>query len=276
MNSRRREYCESRSDYRRSQQKRRHARRRRTAFFTIVGKVTVVLMALVLITNVLFNAVSLAGRNIAVVNGRFYSMSDERVINAMQLAYTRPTVNIPEIDWLVYEEEEVFEASETSIQLEAAPVEEEEVIEEEVKQEEPTMEEVKAEPEVTQVSSNNSGYVYTEEDYEYLLMAIVGEAQCYSYQHQIYVGSVILNRLHSTKYFTYVHCIKDVVLADGQYTCFDDGNAYRTPTARNIQVAKDLIEGGSVLPSNVLFQSQHVQGDGIYCEMDGTYFCYKN
>lgn len=275
MNSRRREYCESRSDYRRSQQKRRHARRRRTAFFTIVGKVTVVLMALVLITNVLFNAVSLAGRNIAVVNGRFYSMSDERVINAMQLAYTRPTVNIPEIDWLVYEEEEVFEASETSIQLEAAPVEEEVI--EEVKQEEPTMEEVKAEPVIEQVSTNNnSGYNYTEEDYKYLLMAIVGEAQCYSYQHQIYVGSVVLNRLHSTKYFTYANCIKDVVLANGQYTCFNDGNAYRTPTELNKQVARELIENGSVLPGNVLFQSQHVQGDGIYCEIDGTYFCYKN
>lgn len=118
-------------------------------------------------------------------------------------------------------------------------------------------------------------YQYTQEDYEYLLMTIVGEAQNCSYEHQMYVGSVVLNRLHNDKYFKYANCIKDVVLAKSQYTCFSNGGAYRTPTDLNIQVAHDLIDNGSALPGNVIFQAEFTQGDGIYVHLGNTYFCYK-
>lgn len=118
-------------------------------------------------------------------------------------------------------------------------------------------------------------YQYTQEDYEYLLMTIVGEAQNCSYEHQMYVGSVVLNRLHNDKYFKYADCIKDVVLAKSQYTCFSNGGAYRTPTDLNIQVAHDLIDNGSALPGNVIFQAEFTQGDGIYVHLGNTYFCYK-
>lgn len=123
---------------------------------------------------------------------------------------------------------------------------------------------------------DDHGYQYTDEDYQYLLMVIVGEAQNCSKKHQMYVGSVVLNRLHSEKYFKYAHCIKDVALAEGQYTCFKDGNAYRAPTDLNIEVAKELIAGGSILPSNVIFQAQFKQGDGVYEQIGNTYFCYKD
>lgn len=119
-------------------------------------------------------------------------------------------------------------------------------------------------------------YQYTQEDYEYLLMTIVGEAQNCSYEHQMYVGSVVLNRLHNDKYFSYADCIKDVVLAKSQYTCFNNGMAYRTPTDLNIQVAHDLIDNGSALPGNVIFQAEFTQGEGIYAHIGNTYFCYKN
>lgn len=117
---------------------------------------------------------------------------------------------------------------------------------------------------------------YTDEDYQYLLMTIVGEAQNCSKQHQMYVGSVVLNRLNNKKYFSYANTIKDVVLAKGQYACFSDGNAYKTPTDLNKEVARELLENGSVLPSNVIFQAQFVQGDGIYEQIGNTYFCYKD
>ena len=123
---------------------------------------------------------------------------------------------------------------------------------------------------------DDHGYQYTEEDYEYLLMVIVGEAQNCSKKHQMYVGSVVLNRLHSEKYFQYAHSIKDVALAEGQYTCFNDGNAYKTPTDLNIEVAKELIAGGSILPANVIFQAEFKQGDGVYEKIGNTYFCYKD
>lgn len=120
------------------------------------------------------------------------------------------------------------------------------------------------------------GYVYTDEDYEYLLKIIVGEAQNCSYEHQMYVGSVVLNRLHNDKYFSYADCIKDVALAKGQYACFSDGNANKTPTDLNKQVARELLENGSVLPSNVIFQAQFKQGSGTYIQLGNTYFCWKD
>lgn len=120
------------------------------------------------------------------------------------------------------------------------------------------------------------GYTYTEEDLQYLTMIIVGEAQNCSYQEQMYVGSVALNRLHNKKYFDY-GSIKEVALAPGQYASFWGAKlAYRDPTEMNIQVAEELIENGSVLPDNVIFQALFVQGDGIYARINNTYFCYKN
>lgn len=120
------------------------------------------------------------------------------------------------------------------------------------------------------------GYSYTEEDYKYLLMIIVGESQNCSKEHQMYVGSVVLNRLHNKKYFSYADCIKDIALAPNQYTCFNGPNAYRDPTDLNIEVAKELILYGSVLPSNVIFQAQFKQGQGVYIQLGNTYFCWKD
>ena len=92
----------------------------------------------------------------------------------------------------------------------------------------------------------------------------------------MYVGSVVLNRLHSTKYFSYGDCIKNIVLAQSQYTCFANGLAYREPTDLNIEVANELIANGSILPANVIFQAEFEQGHGVYAQIGNTYFCYKD
>ena len=123
---------------------------------------------------------------------------------------------------------------------------------------------------------DDSYYTYTQEDYEYLLMIIVGEAQNCSKLHQMYVGSVVLNRLHNDKYFSYGDCIKSIALAPSQYACFSGGGAYRTPTDLNIEVANELIANGSILPANVIFQAEFKQGDGVYAQIGNTYFCYKD
>ena len=51
---------------------------------------------------------------------------------------------------------------------------------------------------------------------------------------------------------------------------------YAADRLYNIDKIKFLLENGSVLPSNVIFQSQHTQGDGIYEKVQNMYFCYKN
>lgn len=124
------------------------------------------------------------------------------------------------------------------------------------------------------IEEENSYYGWTEEDYQYLLMIIVGESQNCSRQEQMYVGSVVLNRVHSS-WFPKQNTIKQVATAKGQYACMWDGNAYKTPTETNKEVAMELLKNGSVLPENVVFQALFKQGNGVYCKINKTYFCYK-
>lgn len=127
---------------------------------------------------------------------------------------------------------------------------------------------------VESIEEENSYYGWTEEDYQYLLMIIVGESQNCSRQEQMYVGSVVLNRVHSS-WFPKQNTIKQVATAKGQYACMWDGNAYKTPTETNKEVAMELLKNGSVLPENVVFQALFKQGNGVYCKINKTYFCYK-
>lgn len=124
----------------------------------------------------------------------------------------------------------------------------------------------------------NNYYGYTKEDYDYLLMTIVGEAQNCSVTEQMYVGSVVLNRYYADSWFKYGDTIKDICLAPNQYTCFKYGGAYKTPTETNKQVAAQLLKYGSILPANVIWQSLFKQGDGVYWyfEDTGTYICYND
>ncbi len=116
---------------------------------------------------------------------------------------------------------------------------------------------------------------YTEEELEllaHLIFAEAGSDWC-SDKMQQYTGSVVLNRVNSS-YFP--NTLKDVIYQPGQYSVVKSGAINKTPNQRAYDVAKFLLENGSVLPSNVIFQSQHIQGDGIYEKVQNMYFCYKN
>ena len=155
---------------------------------------------------------------------------------------------------------------------EAIPeIEEQVVLNEEEIVEEPVVEE--SEPDDT--TSSGKGIWYTDEDLYYLTCAIVGEGQNTSFEEQIAVASVVINRLNS-EWFNY-DTIKEVCTAPGQYTSFSNGMAYREPTEENIEAAKYVLENGSQLPGNCIFQSLHQQGNGVYqyFEDTGTYICYK-
>ena len=175
------------------------------------------------------------------------------------------------------EEAELEYESELIAELVASSEEAQQI--EEVQQQ-PVVEEITTQPieEATPVTENieeeNHAQWWTEEDYQYLLMIIVGEAQNCSRQEQMYVGSVVLNRLHSS-WFPKQNTIKQVATAKGQYACMWDGNAYKTPTETNKEIALELLNNGSVLPENVVFQALFKQGNGVYCKINKTYFCYK-
>lgn len=121
---------------------------------------------------------------------------------------------------------------------------------------------------------------YSEEDLDLLSRLITAEmgASWVSDEIQLYVGSVVLNRLHSDLYPG--ETIYEVIYQDGQYSPTWTGAINNTPDERTIENAKKLLTDGSILPENVVFQANFKQGDGVYCEYydevlgTTTYFCY--
>lgn len=112
---------------------------------------------------------------------------------------------------------------------------------------------------------------YSREDLYIMAHLLAGEAQCYPDEEQIYVGSVVLNRVAHKEF---PNTIKDVVFQSGQYACTWDGNYDREPTEQNWKNARILLEHGSILPSCVIYQSGGEQGKGVYLKTSYHYYCY--
>ena len=109
----------------------------------------------------------------------------------------------------------------------------------------------------------------------YLLAHLInGEAGAsyYSNKHRLYVGSVVLNRVKS-EYFP--DTIEEVIYQRSQYACTWDGNFDREPSEESWEIAERLLKEGSALPENVVYQAEFEQGEGIYEEIEGSYFCYR-
>ena len=113
---------------------------------------------------------------------------------------------------------------------------------------------------------------WTTEEHEILTRVLTGECQTGSWELQVAVGSVVLNRVAHP---AYPSTIKGVVFQKGQYSCTWDGNYYRTPTARNWEVAEFLLRNGSQIPSNVVYQAQFRQGKGVWKKIGSEIFCYR-
>lgn len=96
-------------------------------------------------------------------------------------------------------------------------------------------------------------------------------------EQQLYVGSVVLNRVASD---LFPDTLQEVIYQPGQYAPAISGWIETVqPDERTIENARWLLENGSVLPENVLYQSTVVQGevyDSYYDAVLGTttYYCY--
>lgn len=112
---------------------------------------------------------------------------------------------------------------------------------------------------------------YTDEELYILAHVICGEAQNCPDDEQLYVGSVVINRVAHP---AFPNSIQGVVFQPGQYACTKDGNYYREPTPRNWANAKYLLENGSILPGNVVWQSGGRQGKGVYLQTKYHSYCY--
>lgn len=113
---------------------------------------------------------------------------------------------------------------------------------------------------------------YTDEELYILTHIITGEAQGESDEEQRLVASVFVNRVNSSKF---PDTFEEVAFQPGQYACTRGAKTYyREPTERNWENAKWVLENGSILPENVLYQSGSPLGK-VYVKTKCHYYCYN-
>lgn len=115
------------------------------------------------------------------------------------------------------------------------------------------------------------------DDMVYMLSHIIcGEVEDCDKEMKEWVGSVVINRVNSEKF---PNTMAEVIFQPGQYAPTWDGNYYKEPGEETKEVAKDLIENGSKIPEDVVFQAEFIQGTGEWDHKlapNGVteYFCY--
>ena len=119
---------------------------------------------------------------------------------------------------------------------------------------------------------------YSEDDlYElsHIINAEAGDAAC-SDELRIAVGSVVLNRVASDLFPDTIYA---VIHQEGQYRPTWDGGFLKEPSEASVEVAKMLLEEGSQLPGDCLYQANFVQGSAVYEQFNTiygpTYICVQ-
>lgn len=119
---------------------------------------------------------------------------------------------------------------------------------------------------------------YSEEDLYVLSHIISAEAGNCQEEMMLYVGSVVLNRVADDRF---PNTIKEVVFQTDplQYRPTVNGEYDKEPTEGAVEAAKKLLEEGSVLPADVIYQSNEMIGE-YYTHLDPPpgigsrmYFC---
>lgn len=112
----------------------------------------------------------------------------------------------------------------------------------------------------------------------HLAALIHAEVGNQSEQSKYLCGAVVLNRV-SSPYFA--NTIDGVIYQEGQYQCTWNGGYDRALTEYDevsYEVALDLLANGipDWIPRTVVWQAEFKQGDGVFMQIDNTYYCYTN
>lgn len=127
-------------------------------------------------------------------------------------------------------------------------------------------------------------YAYAQEDeidsndlyiLSHIINAEAGDDNC-GHELRIAVGSVVLNRVADPDFPDTIH---DVVFDEGQYEPTWNGAYEKLPSEDSIETAKFLLENGSQIPENCVYQANFKQGSGEWDHFKTiygiTYICYK-
>ena len=162
----------------------------------------------------------------------------------------------------------INEVMPSPLETNIAPIEEEEVVEEEV---------------VEEVEEFKSYYEYTEEELDLLARCVRAEGETESYETKKKIASVVMNRVTSEQYFA--DTIEDVIYSPKQFSVtfiYIGGIAMIDYPADedSINAAKEVLDYGSVLPSDVLYfyeksvTNNWINSRAIYELADTTIFAY--
>ena len=114
-----------------------------------------------------------------------------------------------------------------------------------------------------------SAPVYADYDTDlwYLSRVIQTESGYCSQEMQEAVGSVVLNRVNDDRF---PDTIESVITQPGQYSTAGY-LASVEPTQEAINVAVDLLENGSKLPEDIIYQANFSQGSYVYMTLSTSY-----
>ena len=118
--------------------------------------------------------------------------------------------------------------------------------------------------------------MYSDDDLYCLSHIINAEMGCESWEDKIYTGSVVLNRVHGDLWWSNgQRTIRAVVFRTKplQYSPIKNGSFWNTPNEESVRAAMYLLENGSQIPSNVVYQAEFKQGK-VWKKTHGAYYCY--
>lgn len=120
---------------------------------------------------------------------------------------------------------------------------------------------------------------YTDEDLYVLSHIISAEAGNCQEEMMLYVGSVVLNRVEDDRFPDTIYDVVFQTEPSLQYRPIVNGEYEKEPTEGAVDAAKKLLEEGSVLPADVIYQSNEMIGE-YYTHLDPPpgigsrmYFC---
>lgn len=143
--------------------------------------------------------------------------------------------------------------------------------------------EVTEKEEVVEVEEFKPYYEYTEEELDLLARCVRAEGETESYETKKKIASVVMNRVVSEDYFA--DTIEDVIYSPKQFSVtfiYIGGIAMIDYPADedSINAAKEVLDYGSVLPSDVLYfyeksvTNNWINSRAIYELADTTIFAY--